>query len=400
MRARFFAVSLGAVALACGDAPTVVTCDPGTGGPGVELVASVGPGLWEEGGARAAWIELWRAGGTRDGQGLARPVAFAVSVEGRLAVSDFELGEVAVVEPDGTWGGVWTRRGSGPGELTHPLGAAWTAEGDLLVVDVLGNKVVRLADSESALGEMPVDPSYFGPLVLRGDAPRAWPTSSGALFLATPPFRGEGTAAGTAYLLRLPAGAVVPDTLVRMRVPMVARGAAERFTRIGAPGLQAALGPGGHVSVNDPHGLYRIDTYDAEGRLVRRLCRAAPPLPLRPAERGGDASASTPRQREVLDAIRAAGPVEPPAPLGRLFVGGGGRLWVQRDRPSPFEWSEWLYGVPGAAFDVFDAAGGYLGEVRAPAGARLQAAVGDTVYALTFGPLDEPWIVAYRLDIP
>ena len=35
--------------------------------------------------------------------------------------------------------------------------------------------------------------------------------------------------------------------------------------------------------------------------------------------------------------------------------------------------------------------------VRAPENARLQAALGDTVWAYEMGELDETWVVAYEL---
>ena len=42
-------------------------------------------------------------------------------------------------------------------------------------------------------------------------------------------------------------------------------------------------------------------------------------------------------------------------------------------------------GVEGAAYDVFDAEGAFLGTVRAPENVRLQAALGDTVFGFAAG---------------
>lgn len=46
---------------------------------------------------------------------------------------------------------------------------------------------------------------------------------------------------------------------------------------------------------------------------------------------------------------------------------------------------------------MFDTEGAYLGEVRAPANARFQAALGDTVWAYEIGELDETRVVAYQM---
>lgn len=51
--------------------------------------------LWERRGASARLVELWRAGGTNEGEALALPIHMAVSQTGWIAIPDSELGEVA-----------------------------------------------------------------------------------------------------------------------------------------------------------------------------------------------------------------------------------------------------------------------------------------------------------------
>jgi hypothetical protein len=83
-----------------------------------------------------------------------------------------------------------------------------------------------------------------------------------------------------------------------------------------------------------------------------------------------------------------------------MFFDAEERLWIQRDRPNPFDPWDGLYGPAGGQYDVFSRAGDYLGEIHAPAGARLQSALGDTIWALELGVLDEPWVIAYRIVSP
>lgn len=84
--------------------------------------------------------------------------------------------------------------------------------------------------------------------------------------------------------------------------------------------------------------------------------------------------------------------------FGRLVLDADGRLWVQRERPQLGVPMAELYGMPGAEHDVFDADGRYLGTVRLPDGARLQAVRADTVYAFEIGDLGETWVVALEMN--
>lgn len=83
-----------------------------------------------------------------------------------------------------------------------------------------------------------------------------------------------------------------------------------------------------------------------------------------------------------------------------MFLDAEERLWIQRNRSSSVDPWGALYGAPGGRFDVFSPAGDFLGEVDAPEGARLQSALGDSLWALHIGELDEPWIVAYQMVAP
>jgi hypothetical protein len=200
-----------------------------------------------------------------------------------------------------------------------------------------------------------------------------------------------------ALILRLPPGAAAPDTIARGVVRTVPAGRPfAGWTLPGWPRPVAAVGPGGVLATGGEDGAYLVVIHDDEGRPTRQLCRDAPPLPLSPEETG---RGTVPEAlRDLADALRDAPRPDALAHYGRIFLDANGRLWVQRERPSPFDAQDAMLGVAGARYDIFDGEGRYLGELRAPPGARLQAALGDTVWALEVGGLDETTVVAYRVE--
>ena len=362
---------------------------------GVEVVATMGGGAWGEDDEPARLEELWRAGGLNEGEELVYPVSLAASPEGRLAIADFQLSEVVVVEPDGTWGGPWGRRGEGPGELATPATAAWDRAGRLAVFDIAAPKVLFLRDGGPAAPDVPIERSFTAPIIASGELTWAGVQPDGGVLIQPSPQPAPAPAeAGlrAGLLLRLAAGATVPDTLVRVTLRGLAEG--PWWGLPGAPQLLSALGPDGALAVAPAEPIYRILLHDSAGTPVRQICRDVPPLPISPRERGEGAEGFG---DDAVRAVRDATPVDAPQPIGRLFWGARGRLWVQRDRAARLDAFDALFGAPGGLYDLFDQGGGYLGEVRAPPRARLQSAVGDTVFAFEFGDLDEAWVVAYRI---
>ena len=86
------------------------------------------------------------------------------------------------------------------------------------------------------------------------------------------------------------------------------------------------------------------------------------------------------------------------APLGPAERGEGEASQGQAVRSVPRAGTG-LWGVSGATYDVFGPDGRYLVSLAAPGRARLQAASGDTVWALRFVELDQASVVAYELGL-
>lgn len=364
---------------------------------GVRTVANAGPGVWEREGRTPRLVELWRAGGLAEGQHLSFPIGAAAHRDGRIAIPDWGLGEVVVVDSAGNWLGAWTREGRGPGETLRPAAASWTDDGHLAVFDIESSKVVfRSADGPVA-PDIPVHQSITAPVMASGELEWVGVDARGAVALA-PGARSDLHAPELYFtsLLYLPPRAEKPDTLAIAPIPVVREGRYRGWSLPGVPRVVGALMADGRIAVGGEDASYSILVRDTAGAPVLRICRDAPPLPLTADERLETGIPD--RMEELAAALRNAPPPEQPAPYARLFFSADGRLWVQRDRNDPIKGVQ-LHGPPGALYDVFDADGRYLGEVRAPARASLVAAAGDRVWAFETGEVDETTVVAYRLVV-
>lgn len=379
------------LASGCGSPATDSTaCPAGTAG--------ASQAAWAERHLEPQLVELWRAGGLREGEALAFPVSVTPGPDHRVAVPDFRLGEVFVLGPDGSWEGSWTRQGEGPGEVLRPVATNWTEGGRLVAFDIEGARVVWLDSAEAASRTASLDPDFTGPVVAGGSLDWAAVTPDGRAFLrpGTTALPGKALAVGVVTGSR--PGAEGSDTLAVDTLPTLS--AEGRFARTpvpGAPTLTSAVTPHGSLLMGARDGSYRISRITSNGgngKVV--VCREVEPLPLTSHERGeGEFPEGNDALQQAVQDAPVPGSV---APFGRFFAGGDGRIWVQRERNDPAE-SGSLWGRPGATYDVFASDGGYLGSVEAPEEARLQAASGDTVWALEFGELDQASVVAYELRL-
>lgn len=360
-----------AVLGSCAERPAdLSSCGPDLEAP--RAVENAGAGLWEARDQRRAELEeLWRTGGLREGEGLVLPIGISTGPTGRIAVTDFRLGEVLVIGSGGEWLGSWTRRGDGPGEVLRPVATTWTADERLVVFDIEGARIVWLDGPGESARQVRLDPSFSAPVVASGAFLGAAVGPEGTAYLRPRPSTIASEPRAIDVLTRYRPDVGVADTVrVDTISTLAASGRLAAHGTPGAPDLSFALAPGGRLMVGDTEDGYRLLELGSALIPARAICRAS-------------------------------APAEPDAGLAafdRFFVGAEGRIWVQRDHPSPSDPSGFI-GAPGAEYDVFSPEGRYLGSVTAPERARLQAARGDTVWGLEFGELDEVSIVAYELSL-
>jgi len=382
------------------DAPAAAWCEAHPDGAEVALTPADDEGTWgREGLGSPNFFELWRAGGLNEDEDLAFPLNASVSHAGRLAIADWELGNLSIVERDGRWIGDWAARGQGPGELALPAAARWIGASDTVVVFDIGNgRVVFLSDGRPVRPHVLVDPGFLAPILISGEVGWVGVTPAAGVLIApapTAPADSEDADAAAPILFQRARASEV-DTLVTVAIPtMRARPPYGTLTAPGWPRPVAALGGDGSIVVGGMDGRYRILRLEESGDTIGMICRDTRALPFSERERHADRDDDYVAALE--EAIAAVPHPDSLAQFGRLFLSVEGNLWVQRDRPSALRFGDAYHGVPGALYDVFDPAGRYLGEVRAPENARLQAALGDTVWAYEIGELDETWVVAYEL---
>jgi len=382
-------VLLVALANGCDAPPPSRTCED-----------ILSPDAWVEGDA-PAFVELWRAGGANEGEELALPISAAVGPDGQLAIADFELGTIGIGE-DGSWLGPLTKSGSGPGEIGLTGAAAWTEDRHLTVLDITGGKVAFFDLSNSVpavlLGEGRLDPTTLASVMRGGQLAGLALHPDGTTYFQTSAAHPDVKEV-TQMMLRLRPDGGPGDTLSSATTTSLGGDwtPAQDIVAGGFPRLLMAVAADGRVAVAGRGAGYEIEILGPAGEEAA-WCRSVAGLPIRSDERGEDLDPDDPTLTAILAAIRDSPTPEQPAPIRRLMFGREGRLWVERDRPSPSNPMEFQVGRPGSLYDVFDREGRYMGEVRAPEGARLVAASGDRVWAFETGEFDVTWVVAYRIE--
>lgn len=265
------ALALIGLVAACGADKPVTDCPAPDGATIVR--APAGPGAWGVGHRRLT--ELWRVGGTNEGEELSAPAGVAVAPDGRVAVPDWELAEVAIVSADGRWLGRWGRRGAGPGELRAPAAANWTDDGRLAVLDLAAPRVTFYDDGEPLEADVPVDPDFVAPVFQAGQVEWVAVRPDGGVLLTHLGPVTDGVRRRSVLLLR--PGASAADTLVAGDTPVLG----ERVASLPAPGWaipRAALGGGRIATASGTR--YAVSVRGDDGGPARVVCRDVPPLPM------------------------------------------------------------------------------------------------------------------------
>lgn len=348
---------------------------------------------------------LWSAGdewvlheelriGTLDGTGpdmFGQLTDFEVDRYGRFWLFEGQAQEIRVFDAEGQFIRTVGRQGEGPGEFSQVIGMAWGPDENLWIVDPANNRL-SVVDTTGVFVES--HPTIGGIVVM------PWPggfDDDGQFYTY-----GVDTAVEDDFALVMvrhgldlqPIDSVAPpeypgeeeyfelrneDSWMMTGVP---------FT----PSIEWLLGRDGTYWAGVT-GAYRIFQLSWEGDTLRSIRREYEPLPV--------TSANLEEAKERLDWFIEAGgkadwsriPATKPA-FEDFTVDDDGYLWVQMIAEPAEE---------GRLFDVFDPAGRYLGEVRAPFPVEFYPAPtfrDGYMYAVTEDELEVPFVVRARIERP
>ena len=371
---------LVAVIAGC-DLPGSAPCE--ISDPNGQVVTNTGFGAWP---ADLSWREVWRAGGLNEAEVLLMPAGVAVSPNGLVAIADWRLAEVIVVDSDGEWQGAVMTRGDGPGEVQAPVAVTWVDANTLLVLDVGAFRITTLDLASHSASVTEVDPAFLSPVVASGQVRFVALQPDRTVWLEFPGPVEDGWEERS--FVRWSPDKPVNDTVMWSRARGLAGATLAAWPR-------SLLGVGAETwVVSKPDGRYELEVFDRDGTSLVRFCHTGEALPLSPAERGEDTDEEMPDAWR--DALRELDEPRNPAIISRIVVDLDGRIWAQRDRSLPGAFDG--HGAPGAMYDVFLQSGRFLGSIRLPDDQRLLEARGRRVWTLHAGSFDEYSIVALEIE--
>jgi hypothetical protein len=310
--------------------------------------------------------------------------------QGGVYVLDGQVPEIRHFDRTGEFVGTVGRAGEGPGEYGRlSLGMVVDAAGVLYVHDWGNGRIVRFTEEGRALSPWRLDPSFF--TTVRGtwifsDAP-------GRLLITT---RVDDSLANLALLV-LEHGQVT-DTLAVPQLPGMPqeRGGPYRIE------TYWSWHPGGYfvVGVSDE---YSLEARRSDG--VLRIRREVEELPVHPDEADAWRSRFEWMERQPMyrppegEWIPSTMP-----PFSGIEVGSDGRIWVRRnthpiqipveespDAPPPVGWAQPF------VYDVFEADGTFLRDVRFPERFEPHRVGGGYVWGVGRGDLGEEYVVRFSI---
>ncbi len=395
--------SIALVGVACGGGEPSWTGTI-TDSAGVTIVANPVEGVWTEADRWTVEEELRIGVVEGDPEYQFGDVGgIAVDSRGRIFVLDVQAQHIKVFSPQGEYERTLGGRGKGLGEL-HTAYFIMMGPGDTLLVPDRGNlRINRYAADGSSLGSFRLSPEHGYPMQGRA-------TSRGVMAQQVRPIpmlAQEAAESLRDVLLTLKPDGTVTDTL--MTFPSGKSLTLDGNVHMYAPepvwdvtdDLQVVLG------VNDE---YRIGVYrDGQARLI--ITRPFRREPISDRDRAtirgllerawlasGVPADAVPRLQSVFHFAEFY-----PA-FQSLAVGPAGSIWVQRVAPASKRSGEEFvsFNVTGPAmgageWDVFDAAGWFLGVVTMPPDFAPMLFVHDQIYGIWRDELDVQYVVRLRL---
>jgi hypothetical protein len=329
---------------------------------------------------------------------------------GLIHVLDQQAHEVRVFEVDGTHVRTLGGPGAGPGELSASvLGVFVAPDGTVRVPDVGNARITRYGPDGARIASVPIRLDHGVPL--RWDA-----AADGALVAQLRQVPGATTSgAGSAWdpLVRFSVDGDASDTLASVPAGTTVTASADGVPRIGLfmPEPLWDLSESG-VLVTALNSEYRVEVHGPDGALRHVV--------VRPGQIRRVTESEKERIRETVGEMMLDQGVPPPMAqritremtfadtypvLPSVVAHRDGEVWVQRVRGV----DAMADGVGGdfdpqdlgdRHWDVFDAAGRYLGVLSFPERFAFMRVVGNRVYGVERDSLDVQRIVRMRVVRP
>lgn len=341
----------------------------------------------------------------------------AVADDGSIYAFDRQALALRKYSPDGTYLATFGRAGGGPGEYRDPdSGLAVLPDGRVALRDPANARITLY----SAEGE------HVGSWPMRGGMRTSRPLYVDTAGTVSTQIVLESNPAASRWrtgLVQINADGALADTLAEPAYdydpPMIR---AERVSSDGksrmlnadyvpfSPTVEWTFSPHGYM-IGGISNRYAIDLFrTTEPHL--RIERDYEPVPVKAGEKSDAERRAVAQMRTVDPGWRWNGSAIPdrkPA-FKKIIAGQDGRVWVQLHQPGyevevegpdepgrvpPARWRE------PVVFDLFEADGRYLGQVRAPEGFSLSPTPvmrGDHVWAVVRDELDVQYITRFRID--
>lgn len=358
---------------------------------GAVHVTSPAEGLWDE---TSRWrFEPGLSLGSLDAEG---PEMFgnvgdvAVGPDGAIYVAEGQAGEVRVFDAEGEYVRTIGRAGEGPGELNLRFGGEVVPTADVIWVNNSGNRRWDAFSPEGDhLGSTPVRTSFFGAETWHAD---------GSIYVRDR-LRGEaGEARNILVRYEIRGTELVPvDTLDVPELPesetvtaTLSNGGARVTMALPVPFVHQPswrFDPRARFWVDLADG-YRLIELSAELDTLRIIERDYAPVPVSDEAMARELEQfTTGPLADAVDLDRSRVPDHHP-PFDRFRTDTTGRLWVLRET------------ARGEAWEVFDQAGRYLGEVASDVDVSrltVHAITDRWVYGVLLDDLDVPSVVRLRI---
>jgi hypothetical protein len=315
-----------------------------------------------------------------------------------VAMADFRSGALTKIG----------REGQGPGEYAFPVGVLALPADTTLIVDPAQRRFVKVAPDGKAVALVSFPEGAGGMGNMRGT------DAQGRVYLQANPFgRALGEARempDSAPILRWNPANDRIDTIARIKLPEIARASSGTANARSIVMRQQpfsgrdewAVAPDGRV------GVARVADYHVEWHGSAKVAGArvaAPKVPVTQADKDiVNRAANDTRGRMMVvegGSPRSSGGAPPPPPqlpepdwpefkppfLGNVYASSDGRLWVQRAQPAN----------AAPLYDVFDARGRLVQQVKLAQGTRLVGFGANTIYTARTDEDELQYLQRYRM---